>query len=49
MCAARDDEEDVSEGVSALSMWDEIMFHAVNVGVPFEGMQEEEEALADTG
>jgi len=49
MCAARDDDGDGSEGVAALSMWDEIMFHAVKVGVTFEGMQKEEEVVADTG
>ena len=49
MCAARDEEEGASEGVSALSMWDEIMFHAVKVGVTFDGMQKEEETVADTG
>ena len=49
MCAARDEEEGASEGVSALSMRDEIMFHAVKVGVTFDGMQKEEETVADTG
>ena len=49
MCTARDEKEEGSEGVLALSMWDEIMFHAVKVGVRFEGMQEEEEVVADTG
>ena len=39
MCAARDNGGDRSEGVTALSMWDEIMFHAVKVRVTFEGMQ----------
>ena len=49
MCAARDDDSDRSGSVAALSMWDEIMFHAVKVGVTFEGMQKEEEVVADTG
>ena len=49
MCAARDDEEDSSEEVEALSMRDEIRFHAVKVGVTFEGVQKEEEVVADTG
>ena len=46
MCAARETEEQDSEEVAVLSMWDEIMFHAVKVGVTFDGMQKEEETVA---
>ena len=49
MCATRDDDGDRSEGVAVLSMWDEIMVHAVKVGVTFEGLQKEEEVVAGTG
>ena len=49
MCAARDDDSNRGEGVAALSIWDKIRFHAVKVGVTFEGMQKEEEVVADTG
>ena len=48
MCAARETDEQDSEEVAVLSMWDEIVFHAVRVGVTFEGGVEEE-TVADTG
>ena len=48
MCAARETDEQDSEEVAVLSMWLEIMFHAVRVGVIFEGGVEEE-TVADTG
>ena len=38
MCVARDDDDNRSEGVAALNMWDKIMFYAVKVGVTFEGI-----------
>ena len=48
MCAARDADEGESNEITALRMWEKIRFHAVKVGLTFEGMRNEEEVVADT-